>query len=68
MKWEEKKEENIKDQPPSTHMINVKVERIMSRVGRCHQEVCLDEMFTKPEVRATEKWGEQLLSQQQQQK
>ena len=34
-KREEKKEEKIKDKPPSTHLIFVEVERVMSRVGRC---------------------------------
>ena len=50
----EEKEENTEDQPPSTHMINVEVERVMSRVGRCDREVCRDEGSTKPEVGATE--------------
>ena len=53
----EEKEENTEDQPPSTHMINVEVERVMSRVGRCDREVCRDEGSTKPEVGATEKAG-----------
>ena len=53
----EEKEKNTEDQLPSTHMINVEVERVMSRVGRCDREVCRDEGSTKPEVGATEKAG-----------